>query len=60
MVIRAARENRPAPHVKRQLTFGLILYEVMTDISTIPVAFVVGGLAGTIASGIFLKSQTAN
>ncbi|MGO9481867.1 MAG: hypothetical protein ACLP05_08820 [Candidatus Kryptoniota bacterium] len=46
--------------MKRQLTFGLILYEVMTDISTIPVAFVVGGLAGTIASGIFLKSQTAN
>ncbi len=41
---------------------GPILFGVIADISSIPTAFVVGGLvglAGTIASGVFFKSQTA-
>jgi DHA1 family multidrug resistance protein-like MFS transporter len=41
---------------------GPILFGVITDISSIPVAFLVGGLVGltgTIVSGIFFKSTTA-
>ena len=41
---------------------GPILFGVLADISSIPVAFLVGGvvgLAGTVASGLFFKSRTA-
>jgi DHA1 family multidrug resistance protein-like MFS transporter len=41
---------------------GPIVFGVIADISSIPAAFLVGGLVGltgTIASGIFLKSRTA-
>ena len=41
---------------------GPILFGVIADISSIPVAFLVGGLVGltgTIVSGIFFKSSTA-
>ncbi len=41
---------------------GPILFGVIADVSSIPVAFLVGGLiglAGTIASGVFLKARTS-